>query len=150
MSSIDQQGSSLGSFPTSQVPEALRGNSAAQVWILRYRGCIHITATSSGRFNTFFFSTNRLATRLNPTSCGRFTLFVFASICTKGSACPSGHAALKAQVSLQLPLRYLRSAKITLILTAASWPVPRQCRALARNSLSYRPICLHSFGAKQP
>ena len=31
--------------------DALRGHLT---WILHYRGCIHLTATSSGRFNLFF------------------------------------------------------------------------------------------------
>ena len=61
--------------------DALRGNSAPQGRILRYRGCIHRTTTSSGRFTPLlFFSTNRLATRLNPTSSGRFTLLFFYRI----------------------------------------------------------------------
>ena len=34
--------------------DAFRGHSAPRGWILRYRGCIHLTATSSSRFNTFF------------------------------------------------------------------------------------------------
>ena len=39
------------------------------------RCCIRLTATSNDRFNTLsFFFTNRLATGLSPTSCGRFTL----------------------------------------------------------------------------
>ena len=59
-----------------QINRNLRGRSQGatqlhQAGILRYRGCIHLTATSRDRC---FFSTNRLATRQNPTSCGRFTL----------------------------------------------------------------------------
>ena len=34
--------------------DALRGHSAPWSRILRYRGCIHLTATSSGRFTPFF------------------------------------------------------------------------------------------------
>ena len=33
--------------------DALRGHSAPRGWILHYRGCIHLTATSSGRFTLF-------------------------------------------------------------------------------------------------
>ena len=81
MSSIDQQGSSLGSFPTPRpLPFILTliGLRAfdlvsSRVWwetatnigtffaelirgrILRYRGCIHLTATSSGRFTPLYF-----------------------------------------------------------------------------------------------
>ena len=35
--------------------DALGGHSAPRGWILRYRGCIHLTATSSVRFNTIIF-----------------------------------------------------------------------------------------------
>ena len=90
-----------------------------------------------------------LKLRLSPTSSGRFA-FSITLICTKGpwpvevdgpeanrkrtlrpsslnhligSTRPFGCAALKAQVSLELPLCYQHSAKITPILAAASWPV---------------------------
>ena len=93
-------------------------------WILRYRGCIHLTATSSGRFNTFFLLLQiALLQGWIPLLVVDSLSFFFASMCTKGSACSFGHAALKARVSLSLPLRCLRSVKITLILPAASWPV---------------------------
>ena len=35
--------------------DALRGHSASRGRILRYRGCIHLTVTSSGRLTPFFF-----------------------------------------------------------------------------------------------
>ena len=134
----------------SEVPvDALRGHSAPRGRILRYRGCIHLAATSNGRFTPLFFSTNRLATRLNPTSNGRFTLLFFiALICTKGSARPFGCAALKARVSLQIPLRYLRGAKITPILTTTTWPVRSTVQSFGAQALATASIGLHSFGAQ--
>ena len=51
--------------------------------------------------STPFFSTNCVAPRLNPISCGRFTLLFFiALVCTKGSARPFGCIALKVRVNL--------------------------------------------------
>ena len=74
--------------------------------------------------------------------------FFIALVCTKGSAHPLCRAALKAWVSLFLPLRYLRSAKITPILAAASWPARSIVQSFGAQSLSYRPIRPHNFGAK--
>ena len=91
-----------------------------------------------------FFSTNRLATRLNPTSSGRFTLLFYRI----GSARPFGCAALKARVSLYLPLRYLRSAKTTPILAVPPWLVRSTVQSFDAQSLSYRPLRSHSFGAQ--
>ena len=96
-----------------------------------------------------FFSTNRPATRLNPTSSGRFTLaFFIALICTKGSARPFGCTALKSRVSLYQPLCYLRSAKITPILAANSWSVRSTVQSFGAQALAAVSIHPHSFGAQ--
>ena len=131
MSSIDQQGSSLGSLPTSPpfiptlislrafdlVSSRVWWEAATNIWHVLcgahtrkgsdvIRGCIRLTATSSGRFNPFFFFHKSPCYKAESTSCGRLTLlfsfffFFFASICTEGSARPFGRAALKARVSL--------------------------------------------------
>ena len=152
--------------------------SSYEVGILRYRGCIHLTATSSGKFTFFFFYKSPCYKAESHFLWYIHSPFFFSLICTKGSARPFGCAALKARFSLYLPLRYLHSAKITPLLAAApglsyrtalarkALAIVRYARtvlarkalatvpyvriALARKALATVSIRPHSFVAKQP
>ena len=79
LSSIDQQGSSLGSFSTSPSPlSPLQSAFGLLTLCQALSGYITSGLRATPGFKPLFFSTNRLSSRLNPTSSGRFTLFFFS------------------------------------------------------------------------